>query len=200
MPKPARPEPAKREPAKQKPVRIDRRSAVAIHRQLYDRIRAAIAEGRLVPGERLPSARSLAVQLGVARGTVDAAYARLAGEGYILGRGQGGTIVSPALRANIVPARAIAKIPATAGEPSEPSLPLRLGVPAFDLFPRKLWARLAAREARKLSQASLAYPDPLGLAALREAIAGYLAVSRGIACGPEQIAITGGYQAALNLA
>ena len=49
-------------------------------------------------------------------------------------------------------------------------------------------------------KASLAYPDPLGLPALREAIASYLAVSRGIACQPGQIAITGGYQAALNLA
>ena len=72
-------------------------------------------------------------------------------------------------------------------------------LPALDLFPRKLWSRLAVREARRLSKASLAYPDPLGLPALREAIASYLAVSRGIACQPEQIAITGGYQAALNL-
>ena len=88
-------------PARISPVRIDRRSPVAIHQQLYDRIRIAIDEGRMTPGERLPSTRSLAVQLGVARGTVDVAYARLAGEGYIMGRGQGGTIVSLALRRTI---------------------------------------------------------------------------------------------------
>src|SRR5580693_1577508 len=100
------PKPAHQEPAKRESLRIDRRSAVAIHQQVYGRIKSAITEGRLAPGERLPSTRSLAVQLGVARGTVDVAYARLAGEGYITGRGQGGTIVSPALRANILPAPA----------------------------------------------------------------------------------------------
>jgi len=92
--------------AKQDPIRIDRRSAVAIHQQVYDRIRIAITEGRLAPGERLPSTRSLAAQLGIARGTVDGAYARLATEGYITGRNQNGTIVSPALRANMLPAPA----------------------------------------------------------------------------------------------
>src|SRR5579863_9242872 len=159
MPKPAHQEPAKRESAQREPVRIDRRSAVAIHHQLYDRIKTAITEGRLAPGERLPSTRSLAVQLGVARGTVDVAYARLAGEGYITGRGQGGTIVSPALRANILPAPSLSKPLPAAGNTAEPLLPFRLGLPALDLFPRKLWARLAVREARKLSKANVAYPD-----------------------------------------
>src|ERR1041384_7345225 len=87
-------------------VRIDRRAAASIHQQLYDRIRTAIVTGQLMPGERLPATRSLAAQLDVARGTVDAAYARLAGEGYLTGRGQAGTIVSPALRIAAVPASA----------------------------------------------------------------------------------------------
>ncbi|MES2293550.1 MAG: PLP-dependent aminotransferase family protein [Pseudomonadota bacterium] len=187
-------------PAGSHPVRIDRRSPVAIHQQLYDRIRIAIDEGRMTPGERLPSTRSLAVQLGVARGTVDAAYARLAGEGYIMGRGQGGTIVSLALRRNIRPARPNGSPPAIPGASAETLLPLRMGLPALDLFPRKLWARLAAREARTRPEASQGYPDPMGLPVLRDAIASYLAISRGIACRPEQIVITNGYQAALNLA
>ena len=182
-------------------VGIDRRSTITIHQQLYDRIRLAITDGQLPPSERLPSTRSLATQLGVARGTIDIAYARLTGEGYIVGRGQGGTIVSPAIHASAASPR-----PATPAkshdvdEYPEPVLPLRLGLPALDLFPRKLWARLAAREARKLSKATLTYPHPLGLATLRGAIAAYLAVSRGIACHPRQIVITNGYQAALNLA
>src|ERR1700759_5088517 len=79
--------------------RFDRRSPTPLHRQLYDRIRDAIADGRLAPGERVPSARSLAAQLGVARGTIDLAYARLSGDGILLGRGQRGTIVSGAIPA-----------------------------------------------------------------------------------------------------
>ena len=179
-------------------MRIDRRSATPIHQQLYDRIRAAIADGQLAPGERLPATRSLAGQLDVARGTVDAAYARLAGEGYLIGRGQAGTIVSPALRIAAVPASATgAALPPNRGVVVP--LPFRMGLPALDLFPRTLWSRLASREARKFSAASLPYPDPMGLPALREAIAGYLAVSRGIPCQSGQIVITHGYQAALNL-
>lgn len=180
-------------------VRIDRRSATPIHQQLYDRIRAAIVEGQLAPGERLPATRSLATQMGVARGTVDAAYSRLAGEGYLIGRGQAGTIVSPALRIASVPARS-APMSLSLDSGAAPPLPLRMGLPALDLFPRTLWSRLAAREARRFSSGNLPYPDPMGLPGLREAVAGYLAVSRGIACQAAQIVITNGYQAALNLA
>src|ERR1700719_2116289 len=51
------------------------------------RTRGAIVAEQLHPGERLPSARGLAAQLGAARGTVEAAYAILAGEGWIIARG-----------------------------------------------------------------------------------------------------------------
>jgi GntR family transcriptional regulator/MocR family aminotransferase len=185
-------------PRKPAAVRIDRRSAISIHQQLYDRIRAAIAGGQLTPGERLPATRSLAAQLGVARGTVDAVYARLAGEGYLVGQGQAGTIVSPALRMAAIPSSP-AQAPPSLDRGTPAPLPFQMGLPALDLFPRTLWSRLASREARRFSDINLPYPDPMGLPALREAIASYLAVSRGIACQGGQIVITHGYQAALNL-
>jgi len=181
--------------------RFDRSSPTPLHRQLYDRIRAAIAEGRLRPGERVPSARSLAAQLGVARGTIDLAYARLSGDGILLGRGQRGTVVSDIVSFGAVPAarpqalRTITKL-----EALEDLKPFRLGLPALDLVPRKLWSRLVMREVKRAAGAALAYPDAMGLPALRQAIAAYLAVSRGVAAAPEQIAITGGYQGALDLA
>lgn len=91
-------------------------------------------------------------------------------------------------------------------------MPFNAGLPALDLFPRTLWARaldarsgralwarLAARAARRLAGPGLAYPDPAGLPALRAAVAAYLAVSRGVACRPAQVVVTGGYQAALDL-
>ncbi len=177
---------------------IDRRSRVALHQQLYDRIRSAIEAGVLKPGERLASARSLAAQLDVARGTIDAAFSRLAGEGYVVTRGPRGTLVAPDFRKARLSPRTVAvraNAPASPGAP----LPLQLGLPSLDLFPRKLWARLAAREARMLAGASLAYPDPQGLAALRSAVAAYLAVSRGITASPDDILITAGYQGALNV-
>lgn len=180
---------------------LDRGAAVPVHRQIYQWVRDAVGSGTLRAGERLPSARGLAAQLGVARGTVDAAYALLIGEGYVVTRGPAGSIISPHLAAAALPGRAPRpKPPRSAGAEPSSDLPLfRLGVPALDAFPRKLWCRLAAHEARLLTQAAMRYPDPAGHRPLREAIAAYLAISRGIVCAPEQVIVTAGYQGALTL-
>jgi GntR family transcriptional regulator / MocR family aminotransferase len=183
--------------------RVDRKSPVPLFRQLYERTRAAIADGRLRPGDRLPSTRSLAAQLGAARGTVDAAYAALAGEGWIVARGAAGTVVAPQLVA--APSRLpVAATPARRPAQNAPAGAdgprfFRMGLPALDAFPRKLWARLVAREAHSLSSSGLSYPDPAGDRGLRLAIAAYLAVSRGVFCTPDQVFVTGGYLGGLNL-
>lgn len=184
---------------------LDRQSDVPFHRQIYERVRDAIARGTLKPGDRLPSARSLANQLGTARGTVDSAYAVLAGEGYVATRGAAGTIVAPALKAHgVAPPAAKPKPrsrPPTGTLDLAPGsvLPFQMGLPALDAFPRKLWTRLAARHARRLTMAEMSYPDPAGSPALREAITRYLAVARGIACTPDQVFVTGGYHGAIGL-
>ena len=54
------------------------------YREIYERVRNSITAGRLRPGDRLPSARALADELNVARGTVDTAYALLVGEGFLI--------------------------------------------------------------------------------------------------------------------
>ena len=183
---------------------VDRDSSVPLFRQIYDRTRIAITTGRMRPGERLPSARSLAAQLGAARGTVEAAYATLAGEGWIVAHGAAGTVVAPRL-GEAPQLKPLALAPArrhcassTVGAESAPR-PFRMGLPALDAFPRKLWARLVAREARTVSPGRLDYPDPAGDHGLREAISAYLAISRGVFCTPGQVFITGGYQGGLSL-
>jgi GntR family transcriptional regulator / MocR family aminotransferase len=176
--------------------RLSQRS-LPLQEQLYRRIRDAIASGRLASGDRLPATRTLAGELGIARGTVDAAYARLAGEGYVQARGPAGTIVSPALRLERPRPPEARTEPPAAGPP--PPRPFQMGLPALDLFPRTLWARLTARAARRLGGSALAYPESAGLPALRAAIASYLAVSRGVACEPAQVIVTGGYQPAVAL-
>lgn len=171
-----------------------------LHRQIYDYFRAAITAGQLRAGDRLPSARALAQQLAVARGTVDAGYAMLAGEGYVSGQRPSGTIVSPGLPG--VAGAAAARRPrprpaATDGLTGAPK-PFQLGLPAIDAFPRKLWSRLVARQGRELSAADMGYPEHAGDQALRESIAAYVAVARGILCDARQIVITSGYQGALD--
>lgn len=184
-------------------LRLDRRQAAPLYRQICQRLRHAIEQGLLQPGERLASARTLAGELGVARGTVELAYGQLAGEGYLLARGQAGTVVSPQLPRSARPQR-----PARAGAPVPRELPLvpvsapppfQLGIPALDAFPRKLWARLAARRIRATTIADMNYGDPLGHAPLREALATYLLVSRGVTCSPAQVFVTAGHRASLAL-
>ena len=64
---------------------------------IYDALRAAMLDGRLAPGARLPSSRDLAAQLQVARGTVVIAYEHLTAEGYLRGARGAGTFVAPDL-------------------------------------------------------------------------------------------------------
>lgn len=187
---------------------LDRDVATPLHRQIYLRYRIAIEQGVLKPGDRVASARALASALNVARGTVEAAYAQLAGEGYFVARGPAGTVVSPALpvRHDPPPASPASRGASRAaiarqGVSSTPQVrPLQLGVPAFDAFPRKLWARLGARRIRAIGAGDMGYGDPAGYLPLREAIAAYLGVSRGVACSAAQVFVAGGYRSSLALA
>src|SRR5262245_5421396 len=76
---------------------VDRDLDVPIHRQVREGLRRAILEGRLRPGQRIPSTRSLAVDLGVSRLPVLSAYEQLLHEGYLVGRTGSGTFVSDAV-------------------------------------------------------------------------------------------------------
>ena len=149
------------------------REAGPLYRQVYERFRGAIAQGTLKPGDRIPSARSLAKEMGVARGTVEVAYSLLASEGYIQARGQAGTVVSPNLQPQAGAPAPPAPEPPAHDVPAWPRwsgiLPFQIGLPALDAFPRKLWARLGARQLRGLQAAELAYPPSSGLPALRAA-------------------------------
>jgi GntR family transcriptional regulator / MocR family aminotransferase len=182
---------------------LDGSKATPIYIQIYRSVSQAVLEGRLKSGTRLPSARSLAAQLGVARGTVETAYHQLAGEGYIVTRGAAGTRVSKTLKRTLLQPSGklvnhnestLETVPSTA----EPAL-LQMGLPALDLFPHSLWSRLLSQQARDLGSGDLSHPNPMGLETLRIQVAAYLAVARGIVCSPAEVIITGGYQGALGL-
>lgn len=82
---------------------------------------------------------------------------------------------------------------------SGPPRAFRVGVPAFDLFPFDVWAKLHAGFWRNPDPARLGYGDPAGELQLRELIAAYLRQSRGISCTAGQIVITSGAQQAITL-
>lgn len=83
--------------------------------------------------------------------------------------------------------------------PSGPPRAFRVGVPAFDLFPFEVWAKLNAAFWRRPDLQHLCYGDPAGDMRLRGLIAAYLRSSRGLQCTAEQIVITSGAQQAISL-
>ncbi|HGM5420357.1 TPA: PLP-dependent aminotransferase family protein [Serratia liquefaciens] len=184
-------------------LRLDAQLADPLYRQIYLRIKDAIAQGSLLAGSRLPSVRGLASDLGVARATVESAYGQLIAEGFLQSRGQAGTYVSSQLQNLPVRAALTTEVlPAVAANPLHPSgatQPFQLGLPALDAFPRALWQRIVGRQLRTAPLAAMAHPSTQGLPDLRAAIVNYLQLSRGINCRPEQVFICAGYQALLDL-
>jgi GntR family transcriptional regulator/MocR family aminotransferase len=181
---------------------LDPTAAEPFYRQIYDRFRSAIANGLLKPGDRIPSARALTRELGLARGTIEAAYSLLAAEGYIQARGQAGTVVTPGLKPRTpvaIPRPPPGSGTAPASFRPDSILPFQMGLPALDMFPRKIWARLGARCVRAMQPSDMVHPSVYGLPVLRTEIAAYLQVSRGINCSPSQIFVTSGYRHTIEL-
>lgn len=190
------------DPSERVRLELDRHSKTPYYRQIYERLSDAIVRGVLRPGERLPSARSLASHLATSRGTIDLAYSLLSGEGYVLSLGAAGTVVSPGLPDSLNQAPAVAP-PGSSSTSSDTGTftvqPFKMGLPALDAFPRKLWTRLSVRHARVLTPSIMATLAPAGHMPLREAVASYIVVSRGVLCSPEQVLITSGFQSALGM-
>lgn len=201
-----------------------RADGATLLRWLYDEIRLAIVEGRLPPGARLPSTRSIARQYRVARGTVVAAFDHLIAEGYIEGSVGSGSFVRDmtalsSAQSGSVPARARSRpavaVPALSARgrrlASHPFLPtwirpnavanvLLPDMAALEAFPLRTWSRITARCLRRAAADRLLHHGSVGgLPALREAIAAHASLTRGVKCTADQVVITAGTQQSLDL-
>jgi GntR family transcriptional regulator/MocR family aminotransferase len=164
-------------------VELNHDAELPLHEQVERAIRGGIQAGRLAAGVRLPSSRALAKELGISRGVITEAYSQLAAEGYLLTR-QGApvrvalTVRSSGLRP---PARSLL-----------PSFPYHFhpGLPDLAGFPRDRWLRSLRAAWRQA---------PIGVPALRQALADYLGRVRGVAAEPEQTLICTGFSQAFSL-
>jgi GntR family transcriptional regulator/MocR family aminotransferase len=184
------------------PLQLDRAGNTPLAVQIYGAIREAIVAGRLAPGAKLPSWSDLSIQLGVSRGTVRAAYERLINEELAIGQRAAGTRVaqSPPRSAKAHSSPEAPPLPEFFYGFGVPPLAFQMGVPSQEAFPSKLWSRLLSHAARRAAAAPVAYPDPRGEPELRNEIAAYLGITRGIQCNPSQVLVTAGFSNALCLA
>ena len=162
-------------------------------RALEVELRDAVRTGRLRAGQRLPSTRGLADDLGVARGTVVAVYEQLVAEGWLEARQGAGTRVAA------VPAVPTPAEPPAAARAPDAWRPLRPGVPDLSRFPRQAWARAMQRSLAAAPTDALGYGEAGGPAPAREVLAGYLGRVRGIHTEPENVLFTTGLAQGLSL-
>lgn len=175
------------------PVAVHRGAGTPLHLQLATQVRDLVSRGVLDAGARLPSNRALAAELGVARAVVEQAYDQLLAEGWLVARRGSGTFV-----ADVGPLPRAGR-PA-AGPRTRPGPgPVRLGTgtPWRDPRHQDGWRRAWRQVAAATPPAD--YPDPAGLPGLREEIARHVARTRGVACGPEEVMVTGGTTHAMAL-
>ncbi|MET9591019.1 PLP-dependent aminotransferase family protein [Streptomyces sp. NPDC006516] len=161
---------------------------------LMNALRDAVRTGRLTPGTRLPSSRTLAADLGIARNTVADAYAELVAEGWLTARQGSGTRV--AQRATAAGATREARSRPVRRRPTHNLMP---GSPDVSSFPRAEWLKAARRALASAPDAAFGYDDPRGRAELRTALADYLARARGVYADPERIVICSGFVHGLSL-
>jgi GntR family transcriptional regulator/MocR family aminotransferase len=173
-------------------VEIQRDAELPLHEQVEGSIREAIQAGRLAAGAPLPSSRALSKELGISRGVVTEAYSQLAAEGYLSTRQ--GAPVRVARTVRTAPARPAARS-------MLPSFPYHFhpGLPDLAGFPRDRWLRSLRAAWRQAPIDAVGYPDPRGVPALREALAGYLGRVRGAAAEPEQMLVCTGFAQAFSL-
>ncbi len=198
------------------PIFLERRSGRPLQLQIYSAIRQSIVEGRVASDCRLPSTRALAAELGVSRTTTLLALEQLRAEGYVVARRGSGMFIARELPEHRAPRVTPLENPVTRPPfsrrgyllsrmqppdrraPATAARAFRLGTPALDLFPHRLWAKLTRECLRGLGAAHRDYSPLAGLRPLREAIADQVQ-SRGTRCDADQVQVVTGAQRGLDL-
>jgi GntR family transcriptional regulator/MocR family aminotransferase len=183
---------------------LDRSRPEPLRVQLERELREAIRSGRLAAGERLPSSRAMASELGISRGLVLECYSQLQAEGFLTATSGSATRVA---HQSVAPAKAPPGPPSiTSADPMGGPAPgprldvdFRPGVPDLTSFPRRDWAWALRESALNATPADLGYGDPRGAPIVREVLAGYLRRVRGTVSDPEHIVMCAGFGQGINL-
>lgn len=184
-------------------IRLQADSEKCLYEQIYEHIRHEIREGKLLAGERLPSTRSLAEYLQVARSTVDYAYDQLQSEGYIEAKACRGYFVCPIegllrLGERQQPRESVPEKESRAERGAE--IPTQ-EAPFYDFaphgidmsgFPFSVWKRINRNILNDGNSELFARGEPQGDYDLRLTVSRYLHSSRGVNCTPEQIIVGAG--------
>ncbi|MGC4942022.1 PLP-dependent aminotransferase family protein [Kribbella sp. DT2] len=176
-------------------MQLDRGAPRQLGHQLREQLRSAIRTGALRPGERLPSSRSLADQLGISRGLVVDSYAQLYAEGYLVSEVGSGTRVAE--RAATTPLESTGT--AYDGPKQRFDVDFEYGIPDLASAPVRDWV-WALGDAARLAPATLMGDEPdRGDQRLRDVLTAYHRRVRAGASVAERTIVTTGFRHALTL-
>ena len=200
---------------------IYRDGPATIYTQLCEQLRSIIQDGSLPQGVRMPATRVFAEELGISRTTAREVYDQLGAEGYLSARIGRGTFVSsnaaalqslqkrsqaakaePAVietdaLSQCLSTRALDFFNSQLGDISPRPIPFNPSLPDFHMFPFNKWNRIVKRSLR-YNDAAMGYGYTAGYQPLREAVAHYLRLSRGVDCQAAQVIITASSEQAIR--
>ena len=201
-------------------ISVDRASDIPVYKQIYHEFRSAILAGRFLPGEQLPPTRDLSRYLGVSRTTIVLSFDHLMLEGYIKGRQGAGTYISDDIPEDLLYANRAVDRDSPSGIRKESRTakgadltrylerersqygvfaPFKPGVPDLNAFPFRLWGKLLSTAANEIRHSEFGYISSAGYKPLREAIANYVRIARGVRCHAGQVIMTSGAQQGINI-
>ncbi|MET3290434.1 UNVERIFIED_CONTAM: GntR family transcriptional regulator/MocR family aminotransferase [Brevibacillus sp. OAP136] len=174
--------------------------------QLYRQMRNQIRNGGISPGTRLPSVRSVQLQMNISKTPIETAYQMLLAEGYVHSKPRSGLYVidphtdNPASPAHPDPVRAFSAMHPTRAEPVPQKVAVDFDPSAVDesLFPLRIWRKML-HEALDSHAGVCRYGDAQGEYSLRLVLAEYLKNSRGVNCSPEQIVVGSGISYSIDV-
>ena len=177
-------------------IRLRTDSDKCLYQQIYEHIRQEIREGKLLAGERLPSTRSLAEYLQVARSTVDYAYDQLLSEGYIEAKPYKGYFVCRLEGIFTMEQREMTEPEVVRPDSQEDGTQVQIDFSPYGIdmtgFPFGVWKRITKNILNDSNSELFAQGEPQGDYDLRMTISRYLHSSRGVNCRPEQIIVGAG--------
>lgn len=180
---------------------LENKGRQPLHDKIYKQIKQQILSGELVPDTKLLSVKNLAFQLSVSRNTVEHAYQQLYAEGYIYSKPRSGYYISfidPEFLAPPLRHRS-ASLEKDSEDEKTYSFDFHPACLSPDSFPANLWRKLYIDCLKENGKDLAFYSNQQGDFALRCELQKYLARSRGVSCGPDQIVICSGLQDSLSM-
>lgn len=173
-------------------ISLDIHSKTPLYEQIYHYIREEIRRRQILPGERLPSSRSLSAHLQVSRSTVELAYEQLVSEGYLEGIPYRGYFVCE--MEELYQIGGLEKEQTVKEKPKKESCRFDFAVSGIAPggFPQNVWKKISREVLNQAKPELFLLGEPNGEPGLREAIANYLHLARGVNCRPDQIVVGAG--------